>query len=178
MREKTFQGIINVIPVLIIIVSILLPFSANGWDIGRTIIPANPFVRPGSSLLAGMGDVGTGGQKGPMISVQGSGVTEDGSRFFLEVRLRNPLPMQVGVKEFTASVPAGGTLVNLAMVQPVSIPSGGSGVCRLEGPVARGFSTRGSPLPSASDLTNLRMTISSGGIEMALDEDAIRGMLS
>jgi hypothetical protein len=177
MREKAFQGIINAIPVLILLVSILLPFSAHGWDIGSTIVPANPFLRPGSDLLAGMGDVGTGARTGPMISVQGSGLTEDGSRYFLEVRLKNPLPMQVEVKEFTASAPAGGTLVNLALVRPVTIPSGGSGVCRLEGPVAKGFSARGSP-PSASDLTNLRMTISSGGIEMALDEDAIRGMLS
>ena len=178
MRDQTFQGIISVIPVLIIIVSVILPFSANSWDVGRTVLPSNPFVRTGSNLLAGMGDGGTLAGNGPMIAVRGSGLTEDGSRFFLEVQLKNPLPMQVEVKEFTASAPAGGTLVNLAMVRPVSIPSGGSGVCRLEGPVAKGFSTQGSPFPSASDLSNLKMTISSGGIEMALDEDAIRGMLS
>jgi len=177
MREKTFQGIISVIPVLIILVSIILPFNAHGWDIGATVVPANPFIQPGSNLFAGTGGTGTGAQRGPMISVQASGVTEDGSRYFLEVQLKNPLPMQVEVKEFTASAPAGGTLVNLAMVRPVTIPSGGYAVARLEGPVARGFRTGGST-PSASDLSNLKMTIVSGGIEMELDEGAIRGMLS
>jgi hypothetical protein len=77
------------------------------------------------------------------------------------------------VKEFSASAPLGGSTVDLVMVRPVSIPSGGSGLCRLEGP-----GTRGLPLPQVSDLSNLKMTISSGGIEMTLDEDAIRGMLS
>ena len=177
MREQTFQGIISAIPVLVILVSILLPLSAHGWDIGATILPANPFVRPGPGLLQGTDGGGTAAEKGPMISVRGSGLTQDGSRFFLEVQLRNPLPVQVEVKEFSAGAPVGSSLVNLAMVQPVSIPSRGSGVIRLEGAVPKGFPSPGSS-PSVSDLRNLKMTISSGGIEMALDEDTIRGMLS
>jgi hypothetical protein len=174
MRDQTFQGIISVIPVLIILVSILLPFSAHGWDIGATVIPANPFLGAGSGLPGVLGK--GGGMKapeGPMISVRNSGVSQDGARVFLEVELKNPLPMPIEVKEFSASAPLGGSTVDLVMVRPVSIPSGGSGLCRLEGP-----GTRGLPLPQVSDLSNLKMTISSGGIEMTLDEDAIRGMLS
>jgi hypothetical protein len=179
MRDQTFQGIIGAIPILIILVFILLPFSANGWDVGRTVLPANPFIRPGTDLLSGLRSGGeTMAGKGPMLSVRDSGVSGDGSRYFLEVQLRNPLPMKIDVKEFTASAPVGGSLVDLAMAGPVSVPSGGSAVCRLEGSVPKGLSVRGTPLPSASDLSNLRMTISSGGVEMTLDEDTIRGMLS
>jgi hypothetical protein len=179
MRDQTFQGIIGAIPVLIILVFILLPFSSNGWDVGKTVLPANPFGRPGTDLLSGLRG---GGQalagEGPMLSVRDSGVSGDGSRYFLEVQLRNPLPMKVDVKEFTAGAPVGSARVALSMAGTVSIPSGGSAVCRLEGAVPPGLSVKGAPIPSASDLEDLRMTISSGGVEMTLDEDTIRGMLS
>ena len=178
MRESALQGIITAIPVLIILVSIILPFSAHGWDIMGTVLPANPFLSAGPGLLPGIGGGGKAAQQGPMVSIQGSGLSEDGSRVFLDVQLRNPMPMRVEVKEFSASIPAGSAVVNLAMVQPVSIPSGGSVVCRLEGPRPQGLPSRGSPLPSTPELSNLKMTISSGGIEMTLDQDAIRGMLS
>ncbi|MDD1664252.1 MAG: hypothetical protein LUQ32_02750 [Methanomicrobiales archaeon] len=177
MRDKTIQGIINVIPLLIILVAIILPLSAHGWDIERAAIPANPFPELGPGLLPGTAGSGFVAPGGPMISVRSSGVSPDGSRVFLEVQLRNPMPVQIEVKEFSASAPMGGATANLVMVQPVSIPSGGSGVVRLEGPAPGGLTSRATP-PRASDLDNLKMTISAGGMEMTLDEDAIRGMLS
>jgi hypothetical protein len=178
MRESTLQRIITVIPVLIILVSVILPFSAHGWDVMGTVLPVNPFLSAGSNLLPGIGGGGEAARQGSMISIQRSGLSEDGSRVFLDVMLRNPMPMQVDVKDFSASIPAGSAVVNLALVQPVSIPSGGSVICRLEGPRPQGLPSRISPLPSNPELSNLKMTISSGGIEIALDQDAIRGMLS
>ncbi|MDD1666866.1 MAG: hypothetical protein LUO96_00215 [Methanomicrobiales archaeon] len=177
MRDKTVQGIVNVIPLLIIIVAIILPLSAHGWDIERAAIPASPFPELGPGLLPETGGSGFVAPEGPVISVRGSGVTDDGSRVYLEVQLKNPMPVQVVVKEFSASAPLRGTSVNLALVAPVSIPSGGSGTIRLEATRPQALAAGGWP-PSLSELRNLKMTLSSGGMDMTLDESTIRGMLS
>jgi hypothetical protein len=177
MRDQTIQGIINVIPLLIILVSIILPLSAHGWDIGRAAIPANPFPELGPGPLPGTGGSGIVVPEGPVISVRDSGVTADGSRVFLEVQLGNPLPVPVVVKEFSASAPLRGTTVTLALVAPVSIPPGGSGIVRLEGTRPQALAPGGWP-PSLSLLRNLKMTLSSGGMDMTLDESTIRGMIS
>ena len=178
MREQTFQGIIRVIPVLILLVFILLPFSANGWDIWATIVPANPFPGAGTGFLPGTGGGMQVPPQGPMYSIQGSGLSADGSRVYVDLLMRNPMPMQLDVKEFSATMPAGGTAVTLAMAQPVSIPSGASAPVRLEGPAPQGLRSRGSSLPSRPTLGDLKMTVSLGGIEMTLGENAIGGMVS
>jgi hypothetical protein len=177
MRDKTVQGIINVIPLLIIIVAIILPLSAHGWDIGRAALPVSPFPELGPGLLPGTGGSGFVAPEGPVISVRDSGVTADGSRVFLVVQLKNPMPVPIVVKEFSASAPLGGTTVNIATVQPVTIPSGGSGTVRLEGTRPPALAAGGWP-PALSELRNLKLTLSSGGMDMTLDESTIRGMLS
>ena len=180
MRDQIFQGIISAIPIIIILVFVLLPFSANGWDVGRTVLPANPFAQAGSSDIfrnLGGDQLAGGSPEGgsPVVSVRDSGISGTG-QYFLELQLRNPLPMQVDVKEFTATAPLGSTTVNLAMAAPVSIPAGSTGLCRLEGTLRKGAS-QNAARPSVSDLRNLRMTISSGGADVTLDENTIRGML-
>lgn len=178
MKESAFEGIVTAIPILILLVAIILPFSAHGWDVMGTVLPANPFLGMGSGLMPGIGGGGKVTQQGPMVSIVGSGLTADGSRFFLDVQLKNPMPMEVEVKEFSGSIPAGGTMVDLSLARPVTIPSGGTVLTRLEGPRPQGVSTQGASSPSPSDLANLRMTLSAGGIDMNLDENAIRGMIS
>ena len=178
MKESAFEGIVTAIPILILIISVLIPLSANGWNIMGTLLPANPLQGVGSGLLPGTGGAGGASGQAPMVSIQGSGLSPDGSRMYLDVMLRNPLPMEVDVKTFSASLPVGGTVLSLSLAQPVSIPSGGSAPARLEGPRPMGLTPRSSLSPSSSDLTDLKMTVSASGIEMTLDEDHIRGMLS
>jgi hypothetical protein len=178
MRDQTVHGIVSVIPVLIIIVSILLPFSANGWDIGATVLPANPFSMAGGGLVPGIGAGGNIGDQAPMFTVEGSGLSEGGTRFYLDVGLRNPLPTELEVKEFSATLPVGTSFTALALREPITIPSGGSAVARLEGPRPQGLISPGSAVPSVSSLGELKMTISAGGMDMTLDQDAIREMLS
>jgi hypothetical protein len=178
MEDRNARVIIRAIPVLILLVFILLPFSANGWDIWATIVPANPFPGAGTGFLPGTGGGIEVPPQGPMYSIQGSGLSADGSRIFLDVMMRNPMPMQLDVREFSGSIPVGGTAVTLALVQPVSIPSGGSALVRLEGPAPQGLRSRGSSLPSRPTLGDLKMTVSLGGIEMTLDENAIGAMVS
>jgi hypothetical protein len=177
MRDKTIQGIINVIPLLIIIVAIILPLSAHGWDIERAAIPASPFPELGPGLMPGTGGSGFVAPEGPVISVRDSGISADGSRAFIELQLQNPMPVPIVVKEFSASAPLRGTSVHLALVAPVTIPPGGSGTVRLEGTRPQGLAPGGWP-PALSLLRNLKMTLSSGGMDMTLDESTIRGMIS
>jgi hypothetical protein len=178
MKDRTLQGIITVIPVFILLVSFLLPFGANGWDIGATILPADSFMKIGAGLLTGIGGGVMVPPQGSVVPIFGSGISEDGSRVFLNVMLKNPLPMPLDVKEFSGSIPAGGTVISLTLMQPVSIPSGGSTLIRLEGTVPQGLRYGGLPLPSRPTLGDLKMRVSCGGIPMTLDENAIRGMVS
>jgi hypothetical protein len=178
MKESAFEGVVTAIPILILIISVLIPLSAHGWNIMGTLLPANPFLGVGSGLLPGAAGGGGASQEAPMVSIQGSGLSTDGSRMFLDVMLRNPMPVEVDVEEFSAGIPAGGTTVTLALVKPVSIPSGGTALARLEAPRPQGLPSQGSPRLSTSDLSDLKMKISAGGIEMTLDENTIRGMLS
>ena len=178
MEDRTLQGIITVIPVLILLVSFLLPLSANGWHINAAILPADSFMKIGAGLLTGIGGGVMVPPQGSPVSILGSGISEDGFRVYLNVMLKNPLPLPLEVKEFTGCMPAGGTVINLALMQPVSIPSGGSTLIQLEGTVPQGLRYGGVSLPSRPTLGDLKMRVSCGGIPMTLDENAIRGMVS
>jgi hypothetical protein len=178
MRDRTVQVIIRVIPVLILVVFLLFPFISNGWDIGAAVLPVNPFLGIGTGLLSGIGGLVEMPRQGSPFSIQGSGFSEDGSRVFVDVMVGNPLPLQIDLLEFSGSIPAGSTVLNLAMLQPVSIPSGSSALVRLEGPRPQGLRPGGLTLPRNPTLGDLKMTLSVLGMEMTLDENAIRGMVS
>ena len=178
MKDRTLQGIIRVIPVLILVFFFLSPFIANGWDMGAAVLPVNPFLGIGTGLLSGIGGMVEMPRQGPMFSVQDSGLSVDGSRVYVDVMVGNPLPLPIDIREFSGSIPTDGTVLNLAMVQPVSIPSGSSALVRLEGPRPQGLRPGGLILPSNPKFGDLKMTLSVLGMEMPLDENTIRGVVS
>ncbi|MDD4300720.1 MAG: hypothetical protein PHO78_08740 [Methanomicrobium sp.] len=129
MDEKLLKALLMLLPVVLIILAVIAPFSASGWDTAQALFGGDPLAVVDSFTQAGES------AGADYFTPQEFWLSEDKTAVVLRGSMKNPYDSGITVTDLVYRAVIGGENADMTLKEHAFIAESGSGEIILTGPL-------------------------------------------